>query len=157
MAPQKPRHADILPRWQRSSNIHYDFAGRKRSMSDADLGNWRYAYNALGQLTRQTDARDQTSCLYYDSLGRMRGRVQRVSNATATRPLRLRRQRQHDHTHPALAISGRMLYLWILNLQGKGTRYERGVSGLPQLRAGCGDDRAPLRRMRLQYAGRLPS
>ena len=44
-------------------------------MSDADLGNWSYAYNTLGQLTRQTDARDQTSCLYYDSLGRMRGRV----------------------------------------------------------------------------------
>ena len=47
-------------------------------MGDADLGNWSYAYNALGQLTRQTDARNKTSCLYYDSLGRMRGRVQRT-------------------------------------------------------------------------------
>ena len=54
-------------------------------MSDADLGNWSYAYNTLGQLTRQTDARDQTSCLYYDSLGRMRGRVQRTDeNCAAT-------------------------------------------------------------------------
>ena len=53
-------------RWQGTSSIGYDFLGRKTSMSDADLGNWSYAYNALGQLTRQTDAR-ATSCLYYDS------------------------------------------------------------------------------------------
>ena len=54
-------------------------------MSDADLGNWSYAYNALGQLTHQTDARDRTSCLYYDSPGRMRGRIQRTDeNCAAT-------------------------------------------------------------------------
>ena len=72
-------------RWQRTSSIHYDLAGRKTSMSDADLGSWRYDYNALGQLTRRTDARNQTSCLYYDSLGRMRGRVLRSDeNCAAT-------------------------------------------------------------------------
>ncbi|MCY3708650.1 MAG: hypothetical protein OXG26_07100, partial [Caldilineaceae bacterium] len=72
-------------RWQRTSSIHYDLAGRKTSMSDADLGSWRYGYNALGQLTRQTDARNQTSCLYYDILGRMRGRVLRSDeNCAAT-------------------------------------------------------------------------
>lgn len=70
-------------RWQRTSSIHYDLAGRKTSMSDADLGSWRYDYNALGQLTRQTDARNQTSCLYYDSLGRMRGRVLRSDESCA--------------------------------------------------------------------------
>ncbi len=52
-------------------------------MSDADLGNWSYFYNTSGQLTRQTDARDQTSCLYYDSLGRRRGRVQRSDESCA--------------------------------------------------------------------------
>ena len=70
-------------RWQRTSSINYDFLGRKTGMSDADLGNWSYAYNTLCQLTRQTDARDQTSCLYYDSLGRMRGRVQRTDESCA--------------------------------------------------------------------------
>ena len=70
-------------RWQRTSSIDYDFLGRKTGMSDADLGNWSYAYNTSGQLTRQTDARDQTSCLYYDSLGRMRGRVQRTDENCA--------------------------------------------------------------------------
>ncbi len=69
--------------WQRTSGIDYDFLGRKTGMSDADLGNWSYAYNTLGQLTRQTDARDQTSCLYYDDLGRMRGRVQRTDENCA--------------------------------------------------------------------------
>ena len=32
-------------RWQRNSSIQYDFLGRKTGMSDADLGNWSYAYN----------------------------------------------------------------------------------------------------------------
>ena len=48
-------------RWQRTSSIGYDFIGRKTSMSDAVLGSWSYAYNALGQLTRQTGA---PFCLY---------------------------------------------------------------------------------------------
>ncbi len=64
--------------------ISYDFLGRKTGMSDADLGSWSYAYNTLGQLTRQTDARAKTSCLYYDSLGRMRGRVQRTDENCAS-------------------------------------------------------------------------
>ncbi len=72
-------------RWQRLSSIDYDFLGRKTGMSDADLGSWSYAYNVLGQLTRQTGARAKTSCFYYDSLGRMRGRVQRSDeNCAAT-------------------------------------------------------------------------
>ena len=70
-------------RWQGASSVGYDFLGRKTGMSDADLGNWSYDYNTLGQLTRQTDARDRTSCLYYDSLGRMRGRVQRTDESCA--------------------------------------------------------------------------
>ena len=37
----------------------------------------------------------------------------------------------------------------------EGFSYERGVSGLPQLRPGCGDGGAPLQRMRLQYPGWL--
>ena len=79
------RRNDGESRWQRSSSIHYDLAGHKTAMTDADLGSWSYDYNTLGQLTRQTDARDETSCLYYDSLGRMRGRVLRTDeNCAAT-------------------------------------------------------------------------
>ena len=77
------RLTQVYRRWQGASSIDYDFLGRKTSMSDADLGSWSYAYNTLGLLTRQTDARDRTSYLYYDSLGRMRGRVQRTDGSCA--------------------------------------------------------------------------
>ena len=71
-------------RWQCSSGFSYDSLGRRTGMSDADLGNWSYANNTLGLLMRQTDARDKTSCIYYDSLGRMRGRVQRTDENCAS-------------------------------------------------------------------------
>ena len=35
------------------------------------MGRWSYNYNALGQLTQQTDAKAQSSSLQYDLLGRM--------------------------------------------------------------------------------------
>ena len=49
----------------------YDRAGNKVSMRDPDTGSWTYEHNALGQLTRQTDAREQKICFAYDNLGRM--------------------------------------------------------------------------------------
>ncbi|WP_160317527.1 RHS repeat-associated core domain-containing protein [Ornatilinea apprima] len=51
--------------------IQYDLGGRKLSMNDPDMGNWSYTYNALGELTVQTDARGCTSNLAYDALGRV--------------------------------------------------------------------------------------
>jgi YD repeat-containing protein len=36
------------------------------------MGLWSYAYDAFGNLTRQTDARGQRICLYYDGLNRPR-------------------------------------------------------------------------------------
>ena len=69
------------PRWQRTSSIHYDLAGRKTGMSGAELGRWRYDHSAWRQSKRQTDARSQTGCLYCDSLGRMRVRVLRTDES----------------------------------------------------------------------------
>ncbi len=63
-------------RWQRNS-IDYDFPGRKTGMSDADLGNWSFAYNDLNTLTRQTEARDKTIRLNLNGQGRTRGGAQR--------------------------------------------------------------------------------
>jgi RHS repeat-associated protein len=54
--------------------LTYDNAGRKKTMSDPDLGFWQYSYNALGGMTRQEDAKNQVSCLYYDELNRQRGK-----------------------------------------------------------------------------------
>ena len=39
-----------------TTELWYDLAGRKTSMTDADMGNWSYTYDALGNLKTQTDA-----------------------------------------------------------------------------------------------------
>ncbi len=49
-----------------TSTMTYDAASRKLSMDDPDLGYWTYDYDRHGNLTRQTDAKNQTICLYYD-------------------------------------------------------------------------------------------
>jgi RHS repeat-associated protein len=54
--------------------LTYDNAGRKLTMDDPDLGDWVYSYNALGGMTRQVDAKNQVTCLYYDELNRPRGK-----------------------------------------------------------------------------------
>ncbi len=63
-----------------STTLTYDLAGRKLSMSDPDMGNWAYAYDALGNLTLQKDARGQRICLYYDDLNRLVGKHYRSDN-----------------------------------------------------------------------------
>ena len=51
-------------------SMTYDFAGRLIEQDDPDLGIWTYAYDARGQMTSQTDARDCTLNFTYDILGR---------------------------------------------------------------------------------------
>jgi YD repeat-containing protein len=41
-------------------------------MNDPDMGSWSYAYDALGNLTYQRDAKGQVTCLYYDNLNRLK-------------------------------------------------------------------------------------
>ena len=60
----------------------YDIRGRKRTMDDPDMGAWSYDYNALGELTGQTDARLQTATLAYDKLGRMTTRTEAEGTTT---------------------------------------------------------------------------
>lgn len=59
----------------------YDSAGRKTSMTDADLGSWTYAYDKLDQLTRQSDAQGKSTCLGYNALGQMTAKT--IYNASA--------------------------------------------------------------------------
>jgi RHS repeat-associated protein len=56
------------------TSLGYDLRGRKISMSDPDMGDWSYAYDALSQLKRQTDAKNQVTTMAYDKLGRMLNR-----------------------------------------------------------------------------------
>jgi RHS repeat-associated protein len=59
-----------------STTLTYDLRGRKLTMADPDMGNWQYFYNALGELIRQTDAKNQTTTMVYDKLGRMTRRTE---------------------------------------------------------------------------------
>jgi YD repeat-containing protein len=68
--------ADRLTKATRSgfaSQTIYDLAGRILQTIDPDLGTWNYTYDAL-HLTRQTDARGQRLCFYYDALNRLTGK-----------------------------------------------------------------------------------
>ncbi len=68
----------------------YDDVGRKKTMSDPDKGNWSYAYNVLGELVTQTDAKGQTinvplpssGTSGYDALGRMVKRIDKKADTT---------------------------------------------------------------------------
>jgi len=55
--------------------ITYDGFGRKIEMTDPDLGNWRYRYDASGNLIAQIDAKRQAINLYYDELNRLKGKT----------------------------------------------------------------------------------
>jgi YD repeat-containing protein len=69
-----------------TTTLDYDHGGRKTYMSDPDMGTWTYDYDALGNLTRQTDARGQHICLYYDSLNRLTGRHYRTDDNCPSSP-----------------------------------------------------------------------
>jgi len=69
------------------TTMTYDKLGRKLTMSDPDKGQahnkqWSYTYNVFGELTLQTDAKDQTSAMVYDLLGRMTSRLDKKADTS---------------------------------------------------------------------------
>ncbi len=68
------------------TSLSYDYAGRKLSMNDPDMGAWSYAYDALGNLTRQKDAKNQRICFYYDALNRLTGKHYRTDDVCPATP-----------------------------------------------------------------------
>jgi YD repeat-containing protein len=69
-----------------TTGLQYDYAGRKLTMDDPDMGDWSYAYDALGNLLRQNDARGQRICLYYDNLNRLTGKHYRTDDNCPSSP-----------------------------------------------------------------------
>jgi YD repeat-containing protein len=65
-----------------SSSMAYDVVGRKTEMWDADMGHWKYFYDALGNLRRQEGNANsgdlnypddaETLCFTYDALSRLK-------------------------------------------------------------------------------------
>ncbi len=66
------------------TTLSYDRLGHKVAITDPDLGSWSYGYDSSGRLTRQTDARGQTICFYYDGHGRLVGKHYRTNQACPT-------------------------------------------------------------------------
>jgi RHS repeat-associated protein/uncharacterized repeat protein (TIGR01451 family) len=55
--------------------IGYNGFARKDSISDPDMGAWSYAYDVVGNLTSQTDARGCVITFTYDDLKRLTGKT----------------------------------------------------------------------------------
>ncbi len=56
------------------TRAEYNALGQRLTLSDPDMGSWSFAYNALGELTRQQDARGVVTTQTYDALGRLQSR-----------------------------------------------------------------------------------
>ncbi len=52
-------------------SVSYDVIGRRKILDDPDLGSTNYAFNVWGDLTSQTDAKNQTITMEYDKLSRL--------------------------------------------------------------------------------------
>ena len=52
------------------TQLMYNVRGMRTQSVDMDLGTWSYVPNALGEVTSQTDAKNQTTTFTYDLLGR---------------------------------------------------------------------------------------
>ncbi len=53
------------------TSLEYDLSGRKKSMTDANIGTWIYEYNAQSQLEWQTDNAGNKVHIFYDTMGRI--------------------------------------------------------------------------------------
>lgn len=62
------------PLW--SGTVQYGIAPFTTEATDADLGAWRYTYDALGEVTNWTDAKGQSFSAKYDALSRMTDRYE---------------------------------------------------------------------------------
>ena len=65
---------------QITTEIDYDYLGRKTAMHDPDKGSWFYKYNDFGELIEQTDANGNRSINTYDLLGRVSTRADYKNN-----------------------------------------------------------------------------
>lgn len=66
----------LNPAGQSESMTIYDIRGHKTYGYSVDMGGWIYEYDTLGELVKQTDAKQQVTSFSYDKLGRMTQRVE---------------------------------------------------------------------------------
>jgi RHS repeat-associated protein len=63
----------------------FNIRGLRETASDADLGGWRYAFNAFGELVSHTDANQKTTTYTWDPLGRPLTRITPEGTGSMTR------------------------------------------------------------------------
>lgn len=114
------------------STMTYDWLGRKKEMSDADMGHWTYQYDLAGNLTLQTDNRGCTVDMDYDELNRMTAKTHGGPGACGTMPSvgytydvgawgKGRRTGMSDASGSAA---------WTYDARGRVTREDKTISGV---------------------------
>jgi RHS repeat-associated protein len=115
-------------------SIGYDGAGRKLSMTDPDMGAWAYAYDALGNLTRQKDAKDQRICLYYDALNRLTGKYYHTTDTCPAAPAMnvtyTYDQGTNGKRRRTTMIDGSGSTLWTYDARGRVTQESKHIDGV---------------------------
>jgi len=119
-----------------TSTFTYDLAGRKTAMNDIDLGVWSYAYDRQGKLTRQTDAKNQTTCLYYENvLERLVGKHFRTNPTCPATPPAFTVAYTYDANHSATNRSRGQLTSAVNGAVQKTITYDqRGLLASEQMR-----------------------
>ena len=133
--------ADQLPRAvntaQPPPRLPTIWLGGKTQMNDADMGLWNYSYDAVGNLTRQTDARGQRICLYYDNANRPLGKHYRSDDNCPTSPSYNVRY-YYDEGGAAAYAYGRRTRMtdasgsstWSYDSRGRRTQESKAVTGV---------------------------
>lgn len=65
----------VLKGQEQTITATYDALGRQLTLNDPDKGPWSYVNNALGQVVKQTDARNNVTKSTFDQLGRPLTRI----------------------------------------------------------------------------------
>ncbi len=65
-------------------SANFNIRGMRTQSIDMDMGTWSYVPNALGEVTSQTDAKNQTVGFAFDGLGRLISRAEAEGTSTWT-------------------------------------------------------------------------
>ena len=115
----------------------YNLLGWKTAMADPNMGTWSYAYDAAGNLVRQTDARNRTVCFYYDGLNRLTGKHYRTDPNCPTSNPTLNVSYSYDSTANGNKGIGRRTGMsdasgstsWVYDERGRVTEERKVING----------------------------
>ena len=85
------------------TTIIYDTLGRKKNMTDPDMGFWEYTYDENSNLITQTDEKDQVITFQYDELNRIKQKSYSTSDPTVNF--------YYDNLTPGKNGRGRLYYV----------------------------------------------